>query len=540
MRPRFLIFSLLVLLALPAWSERTRPLLDGWVRHQLAPFNNACPEWLVTGSLPTGQRTKVGCVATALESILSYHGRPVILADSIVGRTTEHFAVPTLPMGMRIDVTDILPRYEEGGYSERNAEAVAQLSLLCGAMAQMNYGLNESGANVARVVEPLRRVLGWKSVAYLDSYQFSPEAWLELLRSEIRAGRPVLYTGYTMNLKGHAFVLDGYDDDGRFHFNFGYGGAYDSCWYRLDAFNIFEHPDDRTDLGVQQGFFCNQMALLLAPDSVDFHIPDTLVRTGREVVVEDMTLLQPAERGIFTPIRLTLRNTSDRALTTPFELFTNLPTDTLIFRQGDYGALHGATLQAGEQRTFTIHARFDAAGERILRLSPDDSLVIAEQPLTITEPAGSQLVFGTPSMDYDVTTQTATFLIPLRNEGAGRSGDLLTFGLMPTADLIPDGDFRHYAYAYLASGEAQTLRVDFRGITPGSTHTFVVRAPWTIRRSLTFTAAPSSLSSTIKSTTPDTTEPLYDLSGRRVSPNTQPTIIVRKGEKLLRTTVHLP
>lgn len=540
MRHSFAVMRRSLLFCLSFWfvihlaAERVEPLLRGWVRHQLAPFNAMCPLWTPPTSGEEARRTKVGCVATALEEIISYHGRDIVLLDTLPGWTTPHYAVDTLLPGLRVKVSEILPRYEEGAYDAESARAVALLSLMCGTAARMNYGLDESGAGVHRLIDPLRRAFGWKSVAYLDSYQYAPSDWEEILRNELRAGRPVFYTGYTMNLAGHAFVIDGFDEEGRFHCNFGYGGAYDDGWFRLDRFSNFEHPDDITETGVRQGFFCNHTALLLAPDSVDFRLPDTLVRTGREVVVEEVRLLRPAVAGIYTPISVTLRNSAAVPLTTPFEVLTNLPTDTLIFRQGEYAALFGATLAPGERRTMTINCRFKQTGERLLRISPDDKTIVHEQTLHVAEHRPTTLRVGVPSVSFP-TSESVEFTLPVSNEGEGSNGSLVTFCLMPTAEVINEGDYRRYAYVHLAPGERSVLTAAFARLRPGSTHTLLVRNDWKVRQTLTFTqpALPDGIAQPSETLRREG-ERMYDLSGRRVRPGVQPSIVVCRGRKLWR------
>lgn len=528
---RLWLFCFVFALSVATSATRVAPLLKGWVRHQFAPFNRYCPLWTDANGTTYEQHCQVGCVATALEEIISYHGRPIVLLDTLKGRKTKNYTIEDALPGLTIDVPSILPRYDADGYSEASLDAVARLSQICGTAAKMNYGLASSGANVANLIEPLRKAFGWKSVAYLDSYKYAPKDWEELLRNELRAGRPVLYTGYTMNINGHAFVLDGCDEEGRFHFNFGYGGAYDEGWFRLDELSVFEHQDDITATGIPQGFFCNQMALLLAPDSIDFQLPDTLSRTGKEIAVEQMRWSSPPEAGKFSPLEVTFRNTTSQTLTTPFEIFTNLPSDTLIFRQGDYGALYGLTLAPGEIRTVTIHCKFKTAGERLLRVSPDDIAVIAEQAVHVLEPNDAKLEFGVPSVEFPDAT-TAQFSLTVTNKGTGRSGESMTFCLMPTADIIPEGDYRHYEYVYLQPGESRRITTTFRHLTPGATQTFAVRCPWTLQQQLTFTV-PTVDAIEIPTLNIDSTTPTYDLSGRRAQESRAGAILIRKGQKIL-------
>jgi len=55
--------------------------------------------------------------------------------------------------------------------------------------------------------------------------------WNALLKSELDAGRPVIYGGVDQsNMAGHTFIFDGYQDD-FFHVNWGWGGQYNGYFY---------------------------------------------------------------------------------------------------------------------------------------------------------------------------------------------------------------------------------------------------------------------------------------------------------------------
>ena len=350
------------------------PLLTT-VRHQEAPYNVACPYFTYEDGTVSESRCVVGCVATALEECLTYYQREIVLQDTLHGWETAHYAIPDALPGARIDTRLILDNYDTEAASPEALDAIARLNLYCGMAARMNWGISESGANVRRLVEPLKRAFGYGFVHYADSYKYAPQDWVRMIANEVREGRPVLYAGYTQFIEGHAFVIDGIDAEGFFHVNWGYGGAYDG-YFRLDVLAFYEDAENKRDAQAAQGFFCNQEVLLLHPDKISVSLPDTLARTGMEVVVDSMYALIPPQEGKFTPIALHLRNTSEQTLTTPFELFTNAPTDTLIFEQGDYVALTGITLAAGEARKIVVDARFTETGNRQMRISPDDSLVL--------------------------------------------------------------------------------------------------------------------------------------------------------------------
>lgn len=69
-----------------------------------------------------------------------------------------------------------------------------------------------------------------------DCYREEDMSWEDLVYDQIKKHGALLYCGTTAKEEGHAFVCDGYDTDGYFHFNWGWGGMSDG-WYRLDALN---------------------------------------------------------------------------------------------------------------------------------------------------------------------------------------------------------------------------------------------------------------------------------------------------------------
>lgn len=508
------------------------PLLGDTWRHQKDPFNRHCPYYTDLQGNTSAERCVVGCVATALEEVISYYGREITLADTLHGWSTDHYTIPDVLPGTRVDASRILPCYEEGAYTEVEANEVARLSYFCGVAAHMNWGLSESGANIRRLTDPLQRAFGFGFVHYADSYQYTPGDWTSMIAHELLASRPVVYAGYTELMQGHAFVVDGMDADGFFHVNWGYGGNYDG-YFRLDLLCAAEPKHDLGDH--TGGFFCNQEILLLHPDPVDVALPDTLERTGQEIIVESMTPALPPERGKYTPVQLILHNRAAQSLTTPFELFTNAPSDTAFFEQGDYVALTGTTLAPGERDTVMVTATFTKTGQRILRISPDDVNIVCETPVTVLPPVAPQLTYDPPSISFPDAT-TARIHQTIRNaEDAGRCGQNVVY-------CLRDGDTEdarnlvsHTHRLYLAAGMELNDSIDFRGLTPGQTYTLWVRNQWPVVQRLTFTQG--TLPVLVSPPCGDTdalTDPteVYGIDGRHIfHPQSNWPVILRNGKK---------
>lgn len=506
----------------PAHHVPIAPLLGEMVRHQKDPFNCHCPYYRNDQGEWSEERCVVGCVATAMEEVMTYHQRTVTLRDTLKGWETDHYAVADILPGASVDTRQILPQYNEGAYTEEQADAVARLSYWLGVACHMNWGTGESGANIRRLVDPLQRVMGWQYVRHVDSYKYTTDNWWALIESELRAGRPVLYAAYTMRMQGHAFVVDGLDADGFVHVNWGYGGNYDG-YFRLDILNFYEPKWDMTEEGTEMVFFCNHEALLAAPDEVTPAEIDTLARTGHEVSVLSMRPLLNPERGRYTPIEVVVRNETDLPLTTPFELFTNQPTDTAWFEQADYIALTGARLAPHETRRLEVAAKFIGLGQRHLRISPDDEAVLCDTLIEILNTPAPQLSYDPPLLTFPDET-TACIVQQIHNAPrAGRSGHITYYQLVEGTDLsAPEGTI-HQHFLYIAPGITHTDTITFRSLQPGRTYTLLVRSNWPIVRTLPFVQGdPSSVGIQAPEADHPTAaadpaaQPCFTIDGRRI------------------------
>lgn len=504
------------------------PLLQS-VRGQSAPYNLSCPYYTTEEGTGT-QRCLTGCVATALEQILTYYRQPAQLQDSLARMETPHYVVEGVPAGTPVDWAHVRDIYAEGAYSEAEARAVADLSLWCGMMAGMNWGLEASGAQIRPLEAAARRVLGYKDVRYADSYRYTPADWERMMRTEIETGRPVLYTGYTGLIQGHAFVLDGQDASGLFHVNWGYDGAYDGyfAWEILWPFGPVEEPNPEN-----LGFYCNQEALLLCPDSVPAGTrPTEVARTGRELRVDSLCFLRQPDLNDYVTAQLTVTNTSLQALTTPLALYSAAEADTLDFEQAECVALGGVRLAAGSTARVTLRCRFQTPGRRVLSLTPDDSIVIFRQTADVQRTPGAQLDFGNTVVQ--ASADSVVIIQPISNAAeAGWAGNEVVYSLFEGTQSLFNTDERLMRYLNLAPGCTLTDTVVFRHLKPSTQYTLWVRCPWNPVRQLTFTTS-SAVGLSHVSAAPEN-ETFYDVQGRRVRPRTSGIVISDKGRKILRS-----
>lgn len=204
-----------------AGTAAVAPLLGGIKWNQTEPYNNRCP--LYDGT----NRSVTGCVATAMAQVMMYHQYPKALKATIKAYTTKSkgIGIPEISSGVTYDWDNMLPDYSKSGYSSAQADAVAKLMYHCGAAVKMDYGPS-SGANVTPAI--LATYFGYDADLMQDLTRtcFSLQQWMTLIDNELKAKRPILYSGKSSG-GGHEFVCDGSDGKGLYHINWGWGGYQD-------------------------------------------------------------------------------------------------------------------------------------------------------------------------------------------------------------------------------------------------------------------------------------------------------------------------
>lgn len=190
---------------------------------QGVPYNILCPK--INGELPL-----TGCVATAMVQIMKYHRWPANGAGShkysFVTSNGETIHASADFSQSTYNWDKMLNSYSSS-YTTEEATAVATLMRDAGVSVNMRYGTEVSLASYSYVVGALKAYFDYSSgVTYCSRENYTGD-WDLMLRNELDAKRPIFYGGNSAN-EGHAFVLDGYRDDGYFHINWGWGGNYDS------------------------------------------------------------------------------------------------------------------------------------------------------------------------------------------------------------------------------------------------------------------------------------------------------------------------
>ena len=204
--------------------------------NQDKPFNNLCPQI-------NGSAAPTGCIATAMAQIMKYYQYPA------TSKGTGIYSVTTYKdkndkegttkwykreLGHTYQWTAMLSSY--GIVSEDENDAVATLMADAGVASQMNYQANGSGTIEWYAAKGFAENFRYDSLAIscLQRDFYTDAEWMELVRKEMEAKQPVLYCGSDEIDGGHAFLLDGIQEDGKVHVNWGWGKSGDG-WFDIDV-----------------------------------------------------------------------------------------------------------------------------------------------------------------------------------------------------------------------------------------------------------------------------------------------------------------
>lgn len=190
--------------------------------HQEAPFNNDVQKDA------NGKPYLVGCVAITMSQIMRYYKYPT------KGKGSNSYSMNGETLSADFSASPyqwdkMLPIYEKGKYTDEEAKAVSELMRQVGISVNMKYEPNFSSSYTSSAQNALIKYFGYNPNMnrYTRNY-YSEQEWMDMVFNELSQNRPIYYSGNDRNREnGHAFVIDGYDQDGKVHINWGWGGFED-------------------------------------------------------------------------------------------------------------------------------------------------------------------------------------------------------------------------------------------------------------------------------------------------------------------------
>ncbi len=240
------------------------PLLGDITWGQDAPFNEKCPTY-ADGTSTVHYYT--GCVAAAATQIMRYYKYPTR------GTGEKSCTIKGIDLSANFGETqydwdNMLTNYPRGGtFTTAQRDAVATLAAHFGVAVEMEYEKAGSGASPMMVPGALKNYFGYdRHVTLRKRDYYSTSEWMNIIKSELDAGRPVYYGGASdAGTGGHAFVCDGYDENGYVHINWGWYGS-SNGYFLINRLN----PSDLGEGGGTGGYNRDQeMVTGIQPSSTD-------------------------------------------------------------------------------------------------------------------------------------------------------------------------------------------------------------------------------------------------------------------------------
>ena len=232
--------NLLLNINFQQWPSEELTLGDGWLDtqwHQNAPYNNFCPIDLAGG----GDKSVAGCPAVAMAQIVNYHQttKNVSFDDSddyyhgyagnnfLIDDDHETYDFPSFPeLNNYLDT--LMSHYQN--QIPLTDDDKAAIVFACGVAAEQVYHPSGSGTfGVDQAYQAYER-FDFDEIELLT--EDDPDLYDRLI-SNMEDGLPAhIAVVNEEGTVGHNMVVDGYNTEGYYHINFGWGGPSDG-WYLL-------------------------------------------------------------------------------------------------------------------------------------------------------------------------------------------------------------------------------------------------------------------------------------------------------------------
>lgn len=198
--------------------------------NQDSPYNLYAP--VSSHPYAPGGRCYAGCVATSMSQVMRFWSWP----DQGVGEHSYNTSTVGGTLSANFGETTYNWSNMPNTIPSSSPQAIALLIYHCGVSVDMDYNYNGSGAVTADVVTAAKTYFKYGAgTEILSRDSYTKTAWEDILIDQFDRGYPAVYAG-TDQTSGHAFNCDGYNDQRKFHFNWGWSGWCDG-YFMIDALN---------------------------------------------------------------------------------------------------------------------------------------------------------------------------------------------------------------------------------------------------------------------------------------------------------------
>ena len=206
---------------------------------QREPFKYMCPldtyvsDYALYGTYtPDLGHYSVGCGPLAMAQYLNFYkfpkhgvGEESVTVKYDQGNVTLHVDFESATY----DWDNMIDDYQ-GEYTPQQGMAVAQLCYHCGVAAQTTWNDLGGGTTDERLLKAFINHFNFNDTAhYVPRSRYDEPTWMEMIYGILSSGNPIFYSAKDINLEagiiaGHNFIIDGYDENGLVHVNWGWYG----------------------------------------------------------------------------------------------------------------------------------------------------------------------------------------------------------------------------------------------------------------------------------------------------------------------------
>ena len=210
----------------------------------------------------------VGCGPVAMAQYMNYYKFPKhgVGSESIVVKYDQGDVTLSVDFAdATYDWDNMIDDYQ-GDYTDEQGEAVALLCYHCGVASLSTYNSLGAGTTDAKIVNAFINHFNYKETAhYVSRANYDEPTWMEMVYTELSAGHPILYSAKDLNLElgiiaGHNFIIDGYDENGLVHVNWGWYGI-ENGYFDLALLNVLQYTYDDWQ-AMYVGLYPNQETLI--------------------------------------------------------------------------------------------------------------------------------------------------------------------------------------------------------------------------------------------------------------------------------------
>ena len=453
-------------------------------------YNKFCPTI-------NGEATCTGCVATAGAQIMYYYCHPKTETQAVPGYTVQYSnganTSDDLPP-IEFEWEKMKTSYVYNDPDEDAVNAVARLMVYCGYAANMNYGTYYMGGSSGSAYS--------LAIGMADYFDYDPNTWKhvyrsnysivewdELIYNELANGRPIIYSGNSVN-GGHAFICDGYNGEGLYHFNWGWGGHYNG-FFKLQASNPYrDELDSRGNF--QSGYvFDNDCVIGIQPNTGDvLPIAPNADDEWEEPVIEGLVASVDFNGIDGTNVSLGMWNKNEETCGFGFGIGELLDDGTINVVDDKYVNSQNTLLQTNYgwgdcQFDFSTYAEKLSNGTHKLipisrlkdetewkRCRPADlwfEVNVEDGNMTVVQHPVADLQVNSFKMVTGGTPRTSqTIAVSITNNGDNLDSDLKLY--VGTAD--DEGKYAAYQHMRIKSGNTKEYRLSMGSLDAG---TYVLR-----------------------------------------------------------------